>query len=130
MRYAPALGAVALLAFGGLVLFELTNWDKITPGVTALGTPVGGLSRTEVVDKLKPGVQQLLDRPLEIHGADQTWHSTPRQLGLRLDPTELADAAYQVGRHGGPPERLGEQLDVLLHGRPVSSTSTTDQAAL
>ena len=130
MRYAPALGAVALLAFGGLVLFELTNWDKITPGVSAIGTSVGGLSRAEAASKLQPGVQQLLDRPLDIHGADQTWHSTPRQLGLRLDPTELADSAYQVGRRGSPPDRFGEQLEVLLHGRPVSPTSSTDQAAL
>jgi vancomycin resistance protein YoaR len=129
-RSAPALGVVAVIALAGLVLFELSNWDKITPGVSALGTPIGGLSRTDAVTRLTPGVQQLLDRQLEIQGGGQTWHSTPRQLGLRLDPSELAGAAFQIGRQGSPPDRLGEQVDVFLHGRAVAVASTTDQAAL
>jgi vancomycin resistance protein YoaR len=129
-RYAPVLGAVAVIALAGLVIFELTNWDKITPGVTALGTPVGGLSRTEAMARLAPGVQQLLDRPLDIHGGDKAWRSTPRELGLRLDPAELAGAAYEIGRQGNPKDRLGEQVDVFVHGKTVSSASSTDQAAL
>jgi len=39
-----ALGALSLLLLAAVALFELANWDKISPGVTALGTPVGGLS--------------------------------------------------------------------------------------
>src|SRR5260370_41666450 len=95
------LGAVPLLLAAGVALFELANWDKVTPGVNALGNSVGGMSRAEAVARLTPGVQRLLDRPLEIHGADQTWHTTARDLGLRLDPNELVGAAYQVGREGG-----------------------------
>jgi vancomycin resistance protein YoaR len=129
-RSAPALGVAALIALAGLVFFELANWDKITPGVSALGKPIGGLSRGDAVARLTPGVQQLLDRPLEIQGGGQVWHSTPRELGLRLDSSELAGAAFQIGRHGSPADRLGEQVDVFLHGRAVSVASTTDQAAL
>jgi len=129
-RYAPVLGAVAVIALAGLVIFELSNWDKITPGVTAVGTPVGGLSRTEAMARLAPGVQQLLDRPLDIRGGTQTWRTTPRELGLRLDPAELASAAYEIGRQGNPKDRLGDQIDVFLHGKTVSPASTTDQAAL
>src|SRR2546426_10303585 len=107
-----ALGAAALIALASLILFELANWDKITPGVSALGTPVGGLTRAEAVSRLTPGVQQLLERPLDIRGADQTWHSTPRELGVRLDPAELVGVAYQIGRQGSPIDRFGAQLDV------------------
>jgi vancomycin resistance protein YoaR len=113
-----------------LALFELANWDKITPGVTALGTSVGGMAATDAVARLAPSVQQLLDRPLVIQGGDQTWHTTARDLGLRLDPDELADTAYQVGRRGSPFDRLGDQLDTLVHGRTISAASTTDRAAL
>jgi vancomycin resistance protein YoaR len=124
------LGALPLLALAACAAFELANWDKITPGVTALGTPIGGLPRADAVTSLSPGVRQLLDRPLDIRGSDQTWHTTARDLGLRLDPNELVGAAYQVGRQGNPLDRLGDQLDTLTHGRTVSAASTTDRAAL
>jgi vancomycin resistance protein YoaR len=125
-------GVVALIVIGlgSLVVFEINNWDKITPGVSVLSTPIGGLTKTEAVTKLTPGVQQQLDRPLEITGADRTWRTTARDLGLRLDPNELVAAAYQVGRQGSPFDRLGEQLNVLANGRTISATSTTDQIAL
>src|SRR4051794_37229457 len=57
---------IPLVALAAVALFELANWDKITPGVTALGTSIGGLTRAEAVSRLTPGVQQLLDRPLDI----------------------------------------------------------------
>src|SRR5579864_2691708 len=121
-----------LVALAALTLFELANWDKITPGVTALGTPIGGLSRAEAVSRLSPSVQQLLDRPLDITAPDtgQTWHTSARDLGLRLDPNELVNAAYQVGRDGGPFDRLGQQVDALARGRSVALTNTTDGTAL
>src|SRR5579859_6158271 len=102
-------GAVPVLVLAAIALFELANWDKVTPGVSALGNSVGGMSRAEAVARLTPGVQRLLDRPLDIHGGDQTWHTTARDLGLRLDPNELVDAAMLNGRQGGPFDRLGEQ---------------------
>ncbi|MDQ3810842.1 MAG: VanW family protein, partial [Chloroflexota bacterium] len=132
-RTAPAglaLGAVVTIALAALVAFQIANWDRITPGVSALGISIGGVSRAEAASRLTPAVQQLLDRPLEIHGADQTWRTTARDLGLRLDPAEVAGAAYQVGRQGGPTDRLGQQVDALLHGHVVSATSTTDLATL
>src|SRR5712692_7970666 len=123
-------GALPLLVLAAVALFELANWDKVTPGVNALGNSVGGMSTAEAVARLTPGVQRLLDRPLDIHGGEQTWHTTARDLGLRLDPGELVGAAYQVGRLGSPFDRLGEQVDTAFHGRTVSAASTTDRAAL
>ncbi len=130
MRALVLVSTVGLIALLGLAVFEFSNWDKITPGVSALGSPIGGISRADAVTKLTPNVQQLLDRPLEIRGSDRTWTTTARDLGLRLEPNELAATAYQVGRQGSPFDRLGEQIDVFVHGRTVTATSTTDQAAL
>jgi vancomycin resistance protein YoaR len=121
-----------LAALALLTLFEFANWDKISPGVTALGVSIGGMSRDEAIAQLQPGVQQLLDRPLDISASEtgQTWHTTARDLGLRLAPDELVGAAYQVGRQGNPLARLGEQLDAFSRGRAISVDSTTDVAAL
>src|SRR5258708_38810588 len=88
------LGAVSVLALVAIALFEMANWDKVTPGACALGTSIGGLSQTEAVAHLTPGVQQLLDRPPDIQGGGRVWHTTARDLGLRLDPNELVGAAY------------------------------------
>ncbi len=128
----PVVGLATLpvLALVAVVLFEMANWDKVTPGATTLGTSLGGLSQPEAVARLAPGVQQRLDRPLDIQGDGHTWHTTARDLGLRLDPNELVGAAYQVGRQGNPLDRLGDQMDALMHGRTVSAASTTDRAAL
>lgn len=125
-----AVAGVPMLVVAALLLFELANWDKITPGVHALGSNVGGLTRAEAVSRLTPGVEGLLDRPLDINGGGQTWHTTARALGLRLDPNELVGNAYSVGRDGSPVARLADQLDAALHGRTMSVASTTDRAAL
>ena len=131
-RHIVSLITLPLVALAAITLFELANWDKVTPGVTALGTNVGGLSSTEAVGKLRPAVQHLLDRPLDIDvaGAPEVWHTTARDLGLRLDPDELVSGAYAVGRQGSPLDRLGAQLDALSHGKTVSLASTTDASAL
>jgi vancomycin resistance protein YoaR len=93
---------------------------------------IGGLSRPEAIARLLPGVEQLLDRPLDITAADsgQSWHTTARALGLRLNPDELVGAAYDVGRSGSPMDRLGEQMDALFRGRAITADSTTDVSAL
>src|SRR5207302_980262 len=59
----------------------------------------------------------------------KTWHTTARDLGLRLDPGELANAAYTVGRDGGPFSRLGDQVGTLARGRTISVTRPTPPPA-
>src|SRR4051812_9020310 len=83
------LGAVSLVALTAITLFEVATWDKVAPGVTALGVPIGGLTRADALAQLAPNIQQRLDRPLEIRGGGQVWNTSARQLGLQLDPAEL-----------------------------------------
>src|SRR5260370_41190377 len=103
------LGALPLLVLAAIALFELANWDKVTPGVNALGNSVGGMSKAEAVARLTPGVQRLLERPLDIRGGDQTWHPTARDLGLRLDPNDLVAAPHPGRPQGAPFHRPGPQ---------------------
>jgi vancomycin resistance protein YoaR len=122
-------GALAGCAALVLLGFELATWDRITPGVSALGTNLGGASRDEAITRLGPAVQQVLDRPLRVQAPDHAWTTTARDLGLRLDAGDLADEAVRVGREGNPFTRLQDQLKTLF-GRDVSVSSSTDQAAL
>jgi vancomycin resistance protein YoaR len=134
---APAVGLIAgacvlisVLALAGLTYFEFANWDKVTPGVSAFGVQLGGATTADVVSRVSPGVQVLLDRPLQIRAADHSWNTTARALGLRLEPSQIATSAFEVGRQGNPFDRLGHQLATLVHGRSISPASTTDAAAL
>lgn len=125
-----ALGALAALASVAILLFEIATWDRIAPGVSVLGLQVGGLTRGEAAAQLAPRVEALLARPLALRYGDRSWDTTARDLGVRLDPANLAEAAYKVGREGNPFARLTEQLGALAAGRTLAVSSTTDQAAL
>jgi vancomycin resistance protein YoaR len=130
-------GALAALALPALVLlgFELATWDRVAPGVVALGTPLGGLSREEAAQRLHARAESLLDRHIQISGPglDQTtWDRSPRELGLGLAPDDILDASYAVGRVGNPVRRLGAQLSALAGGRDIGlgmlDTSVLDAA--
>ncbi len=119
--------ALCVVAF---VVIEGLTWEKIAPGVSVLGTQVGGMTRDEAAATLRPNVEALVARPLQLQHGDRVWKTSARDLGMRADPNELAGAAYLVGREGNPVGRLVEQLGVLVRGKTVVVTSTTDQAAL
>lgn len=123
-------GTVAALGLGAILLLEGATWDKVAPGTNGLGTPLGGSTQAQASARLAPQVNTLLGRPLQIRYGDQVWNTTARDLGLKLDPADLARSAYEVGRVGNPVVRLREQLATLTAGRSVAVASSTDQAAL
>ncbi len=114
-------------ALGGL---ELSSGERILPGVRVLGLPLGGLTVTEAASKLSPRSAAILDQPIEIKASTKQWSTTPRALGAKLDPQELATAAYNVGHHGSPAMRLREQLRTLQADTEVPITSTADSGAI
>ena len=117
----------ALLLLG----FELATWDRVAPGVVALGTPVGGLSRQEAAQRLQARADSLLDRQIQVGGQDPetTWERSPRDLGLRLAVENILEASYSVGRVGNPVQRLGAQLGGLIKPREIG-LGTLDAAVL
>ncbi len=123
-------GGIAGVLVGALLVLELVNWGKVAPGTTGLGTPLGGTTRDEAVARLAPRVDALLGRPLLIRYGSQTWNTTARDLGLRLDPSEIAQSAFRIGREGNPVARLSAQVGAMTLGQTISVTSTTDEQAL
>src|SRR5258708_13032678 len=88
-----ALGIFAAAALAGL---ELSSSDRILPGVRALGLPVGGLTRDQAAASLGPRSAAILDQPIDLRAGVRQWSTSPRALGARLDPLELATPAYRV----------------------------------
>src|SRR5262249_51537428 len=98
--------------------------DRVMPGVRILGVPVGGLAVSEASAELSPRAAALLDQPLTIQFDDKSWSTSPRGMGLQLDPDDLAASAFQVGRNEPPLQLLREQV-ALLHGGAALSVSRT-----
>jgi len=132
MRILSGIGlvliAIVVLAASSLAAFELSSWDRVKPGVSVLDVAVGGLTPTEAQDKIAPRALAILDQPLHVELNNQTWTTSARQLGVNLDPAELAHSAYAVGRSASPLESLTQQITALQTGYQVSVVGQVDGA--
>jgi vancomycin resistance protein YoaR len=98
------------------------------PGVSAMGRSVGWLEPAEAAAHISPTLDAVLDRSAQLRYENRTWTVTSRDLGMKVDPAELAAAAYRVGREGNAFNRVGDQLRALAGGASVSIESGIDQA--
>jgi vancomycin resistance protein YoaR len=130
-RLAMCLVGVVVLGSAALVGFEVASWDRIKPGVAVLDVPVGGLTLAEAQAKLTPRALQILDQPVDLQLPDSgSWSTSARQLGVRVDPADLARAAYSIGRDASPLTSLGAQWDVLRDGLELPVVGAADAAEL
>ncbi len=125
-----AVATALVLAISTVVAFEATSWNRVKPGVTVLDVDVGGLTLEDSQAKLTPRALAILDQPLQLQLDQRTWTTSARQLGVRLDPAELAKAAYAVGRGSSPLPSFTTQLDSLRDGRTIPVIGQADGAEL
>lgn len=124
------VAALIVLVFSIGVAFEAASWDRIKPGVSVLGIGIGELTSAEAAARLRPRTAAILDQPLQLEFGDRSWTTSPRALGLRLDPADLAEDAYRVGRQGSLLDQIHDQLQALQVGTDVPVIRTTDQSEL
>ena len=124
------IAAAIVFVAAALAGLELSSGDRILPGVRVLGLPLGGLTKDEAAARLSPRSAAILDQPVEITASTRQWTTTPRALGARLDPVELASAAYGVGHRGSPAARIREQLRTLQADTDVPTTTSADGGQL
>ena len=127
-----ALAAAALIALVASIAtaFEVSSWNRIKPGVAVLDVPVGGLTLEQAQARLAPRALAILDQPVQIEFDHNSWTTSARQLGVRLDPVELAHTAFQVGREPSAARSLNVQLNVLRNGYDVPVLGLADAAQL
>ena len=130
LAFGVSLTAALMFSVSAVAGFQLATWDRVKPGVAVLGVPLGGLTPDEAAASLEPYTTAILDRGLELQFGDRRWNTNARDLGLRLDPTELAESAYRVGRQGPPQKFLREQLEAFEVGADVPVRQTVDGTPL
>jgi vancomycin resistance protein YoaR len=130
LPFGPVAGGVAAVLVGAILVLELVSWGRITPGTTGLGIALGGETPEEASNLLAPRVEALLGHPIELRYGGQTWNTTARDLGLTLDPDQVAQAAFALGRAGNPLARLSVQVSALAGGETIDVGHATEDATL
>jgi vancomycin resistance protein YoaR len=137
-RAADIAKRVFLTLFVGLVLFfvavlvALTGFEiwfsgRIYPGVSVSGIDLNGLRPAAAAEKLSQVLNYSQQGKILLKDGNLIWQATPAQLGFNLDANAEAEAAYAVGRQGGPIEQLMAQLQAWNYGSNLPPTVVYDQ---
>jgi vancomycin resistance protein YoaR len=127
-RYYPAprrfhLGAQILAALlGGFLLFVLTAFawttayqlfyaGRIFPGVNVAGVDLSGLSPSQAAVHLTQTLSYPYTGRILLRDGERFWLVTPAEVGMTFDASASAQAAYKIGRRGGPLASLAQQWE-------------------
>jgi vancomycin resistance protein YoaR len=117
------LAALVLVALLGAAALTTSYDGRILPGVRVLAVPVGGLEPEAARQRLAAEATTLGGQRAELSAGDRAWQPTLAELGVALEPGQLTQAAYSVGRLGGPIERL-----LVIGGAPFGSVDLAPAA--
>src|SRR5688572_33061211 len=87
------LGAVLVWVLG----YQLVYAGKIFPGVSVAGVDLSGLSPNEAAVKLSQTLSYPNTGKVLFRDGEKVWVASPSELGMVLDPTASALAAYNYG---------------------------------
>ena len=116
--------AILLVFIGGYQAWFL---GRIFPNVSVAGIDVGGLTVSAANQKIASAMSFPQTGQITLTYGDQSWTSTPNQLGFYLDGQSSARAAQMVGRYGSLVSSLAEQLGTARYGRSVSLALIYDE---
>jgi lipoprotein-anchoring transpeptidase ErfK/SrfK len=109
-----SITAVLVLALTGAAYagyrYEQNRAARILPGVRIAGVEVGDMTRSQANAALAGAVATILDRPIDVTVAGQTWHLTARELGVSVDGTSVVDQALGLSGSYSWTSRLYRRL--------------------
>ncbi len=120
-----AVGAIlALLLVADLVAFQ----GKIHARVSVGDAKLGGRTVQQATDELTGLADRLGAQELRFTSEGRTFTTTAADLGWEPDPEATAEAAFAVGRSGGPVGGPLARLKAWLLGAPVDWVGHWDRA--
>jgi vancomycin resistance protein YoaR len=130
----PITAAVimSVILFMAITTYQQSHEDRIYTGVIVWGQDLGRLSKQEAIVLLEeafPYPQQETIALVDPNSGEQ-WARTPAELGLWFDSEATVEAAYGIGRSGGPVSRLLKQFDSWYYGRQLAPIVVFDEGAL
>ncbi len=125
MMLGMLLLAVLLIALVGA--FYISYAGKITPGVSALGIDLGGLTRDEAVRVLDQQFTYPDDAVFRLQFGDHTWSMTAGELGVTFDAVATIDQAMALSSDDDPFSDLFDQAMAWFNGYAVTPIVHYDQ---
>ncbi len=130
----PLIGLtlLALILGAAMALYRADHNGRIYTGVTVQGVDVSGLTTAEAAAALRDATAYSTDGSVTLRdpATGQSWTFTPAQLGIVVDGEATAGAAFDVGRSGGPFDRLRDTFQSWYYGRAIAPIVVFDEAQL
>ncbi len=126
------LALVVVLLATGMALYRTNHSGRVYTGVTIQGIDVGGMTPDEVAVALRDAASYSSSGHMTLVDprTGQEWPFTPAQLGIVVDAKATADAAFDVGRSGGPLRRLQDTFQSWYYGREIAPIVVFDEGQL
>jgi vancomycin resistance protein YoaR len=126
-------GGLLILLLFVVLAFQLLFLHRAYPGITVAGTPVGGMTRAEVMALTNGLAGDHLNKTITIRVDDQAWTFTGQELGIQIDAAATADLVFKIGRQGNLLTDMITQLSMLKAPQDVEpvlryDTGPTNQA--
>lgn len=127
---AALAGGVLFLVGLGILLgsFQGRYEGKIYPGVSVGWVDLSGKTREEAAEILGEEYLYPLTGTITFHDQNQTWETTPSDLGLFFSPDRNADRAFQVGRRGGLYQRWSAIFQAYQQGVTLAPEFFLDES--
>ncbi|MCX6081732.1 MAG: VanW family protein [Chloroflexi bacterium] len=128
--------SVALLVGASFFLFvliflslgyRLMYSGRIFPGISIAGVDVSGLKTSDAAIKIEAALTFPTSGRIVLRDGGNVWVETPANLGMQLDPTASADAAFEFGRAGGLFQNINDQLNAGQVGVIIPPVIVFDQ---
>ena len=127
----PLIGLtlLALILGAAMALYRADHNGRIYTGVTVQGVDVSGLTTAEAAAALRDATAYSTNGKVALSdpATGQSWRFTPAQLGILVDGEATASAAFNVGRSGGPFDRLRDTFQSWYYGRAIAPIVVFDR---
>jgi vancomycin resistance protein YoaR len=122
-----ALAAVGLA--GWMVAVDRLYTDRVLPGVTLEGVPVGGLTVRDLHDRVHVLAAPTLGRPVTVRFGARSNVLTAEELGMRPAVDRTVAAVLAAGRSARILDRVRDRLVMLRRPASVTILYEYDQTA-
>jgi vancomycin resistance protein YoaR len=112
------VAGLVLLAAASIAV-ALTTGAAVMPGVSVAGVSLAGLDRAAAEARLAAELPSVSDGSAFVTAADTEFEATYAELGRRYEWDAMLDAAFAVGRNGGPLGDAVARLRAPFHDTPL-----------
>ena len=137
ISYFLVVPLTALVILSMILAYTVSSYknqhkERIYTGVSMLGIDLGGMTADEAKTILTDAVPYTNEEAITLTDptSGQQWTKTPAELGVAYDLNQTVEAAYNVGRTGGPITQFKEMFNSWYYGTALAPTIIFDESQL